>query len=53
LLFVPPLTKFFQFRQLNVYQLFVSIGIGFLSVAWYELVKWRKRMIGKGKKVQQ
>ncbi len=53
LLFVPPLTKFFQFHQLNIYQLTVSIGIGFLSVAWYELVKWGKRMIGKKKKIQE
>lgn len=43
LLFIPPLTKFFSFEPLNFYQLSISIGIGFLSVIWYEVVKWRKR----------
>lgn len=44
LLFVPPLTRFFEFETLDVHQNLVSIGIGFLSVIWYEVVKWRKRM---------
>jgi len=44
LLFVPPLAKFFSFQPLNFYQLSISIGIGFLSVIWYEVVKWRKRI---------
>jgi Ca2+-transporting ATPase len=43
LLFVPPLAKFFSFEPLNLSQLSISIGIGFLSVIWYEVVKWRKR----------
>lgn len=43
LLFIPPLTKFFSFEPLNFSQLSISIGIGFLSVIWYEVVKWRKR----------
>ena len=43
LLFVPPLTHFFQFETLSVYQLSVSATAGFLFVIWYELVKWRKR----------
>ena len=44
LLFVPPLAKFFSFEALNFEQLSMSIGIGFISVAWYELIKWRKRI---------
>ncbi|MBK5273066.1 MAG: cation-translocating P-type ATPase [Bacteroidia bacterium] len=44
LLFVTPLTKFFGFEFMNLSQLSVSIGIGFLSVVWYEIIKWRKRM---------
>ena len=44
LLFVKPLTQFFQFESLNVLQLLVSVGVGFLFVIWYEFVKWRKRM---------
>lgn len=43
LLFVGPLTRFFNFEALSAPQIVVSIGIGFLSVLWYELVKWRKR----------
>jgi P-type Ca2+ transporter type 2C len=43
LLYIPPLTKFFKFERLNVSQLLSSISIGFLSVIWYEAVKWRER----------
>ena len=43
LLSVNPLTKFFQFEHLNLYQVFICTGIGFLSVIWYEIIKWRKR----------
>ncbi len=43
LIFVRPLAEFFEFEALNVLQLGVSIGVGFLSVIWYEGVKWRAR----------
>ena len=43
LLYVKPLTQFFQFEYLNLVQSSISVGIGFLSVIWYEGVKWRKR----------
>ncbi|MGF1559664.1 MAG: cation-translocating P-type ATPase [Flavobacteriaceae bacterium] len=43
LLFVPPLTHFFQFETLSVYQLAVSATAGCVFVIWYELVKFRKR----------
>ena len=43
LLFVPPLTHFFKFENLNAHQILVPMGLGFLSVIWFELVKWRKR----------
>lgn len=39
LLFVKPLTQFFEFETLNYSQLLLSISIGFASVIWYELVK--------------
>ena len=39
LLYVKPLTAFFQFEQLNLSQLTICIAIGFVSVAWYEILK--------------
>jgi Ca2+-transporting ATPase len=44
LLFVPPLTAFFQFEPLNVFQLSISIGAAMVGVLWFELVKWYKRL---------
>jgi len=44
LLYVKPMTQFFQFQSLNGSQLSISVGIGFVSVIWYEVVKWRKRI---------
>jgi len=44
LLFVPPLTTFFEFETLNISQLFTCIGIGFISVIWYELIKIKTRL---------
>lgn len=35
--------RFFKFQALTVGQIGVSLGVGFLSVIWYEVVKWRKR----------
>lgn len=43
LLYVNPLTKFFEFETLAPVQLLLSIGVGFVSVIWYEVVKWQKR----------
>ncbi len=43
LLYIKPLSVFFGFEPLSPSQLLVSIAAGFLSVIWYELVKWRKR----------
>ncbi|SFA92384.1 Ca2+-transporting ATPase [Flavobacterium swingsii] len=43
LIYVEPLTKFFEFERLNTSQLYLSVGIGFLSVIWYELIKLYKR----------
>ncbi|MEO8771125.1 MAG: cation-translocating P-type ATPase [Ferruginibacter sp.] len=44
ILFVPLLTTFFGFEILTISQLFTSIGIGFISVIWYELVKIKTRL---------
>jgi Ca2+-transporting ATPase len=44
LLYVKPLTRFFQFEPLQISELGIAIAIGFTSVMWYEIVKWRKRV---------
>ncbi len=44
LLYVKPLSHFFEFESLNPTQLLISIGIGFIFVIWYEAVKWKKRI---------
>jgi Ca2+-transporting ATPase len=43
LLFVSPLRNLFKFERLNTMQLGISIAGGFLSVIWYEAVKFLKR----------
>ena len=43
LLYVQPLTSFFELEQLDFSQLSISIIIGFLSVIWIEVVKIIKR----------
>lgn len=43
LLFIHPLAQFFQFEPLSISQLLISIATGFVSVTWFELIKWRKR----------
>lgn len=44
LIFVKPLANFFNFEALNIEQLLVSIGMGFVFVIWFEIVKWIKRL---------
>lgn len=44
ILFVPPLTSFFEFQTLNFSQLAICIIIGFISVIWYEFVKINTRL---------
>ena len=46
MLFVKPLTTFFEFETLNLSQLLICIAIGFISVIWFEIVKWIKRTKG-------
>ncbi|MDP3558437.1 MAG: cation-translocating P-type ATPase [Bacteroidota bacterium] len=45
LLYFIPFANFFQFEPLNVTQLLISIGTGFVFVIWYEIIKWRKRLM--------
>lgn len=44
LLFVPPLTRFFGFERMDTFQLAMAVGLSFVSVVWYEVVKWVKRI---------
>ena len=44
ILYVNPLTVFFEFERLTLYQLLTSIIIGFISVIWFEIVKAIKRV---------
>lgn len=44
ILCLKPLTQFFQLEHLNLKQLSIAIGVGAVSVLWYELVKvWKRR----------
>ena len=43
ILFIKPLTTFFEFETLNGSQLIKCLTIGFLSVIWFEAVKLIKR----------
>jgi len=43
ILFVKPVTAFFEFETLNWLQLLICIGIGFCSVIWVEILKGIKR----------
>ena len=45
LLFIKPLSEFFKLESLDYQQLVICIVMGFLSVIWYEFVKWKKRII--------
>ncbi len=40
LLYITPLTKFFQFQQLDFAQVGICILVGFISVIWYEGFQW-------------
>jgi P-type Ca2+ transporter type 2C len=44
LLYVTPLTAFFDFEKLTAKELATAIGIGFVAVIWYEFVKIFKRI---------
>ncbi|MDR3679181.1 MAG: cation-translocating P-type ATPase [Flavipsychrobacter sp.] len=47
LIYIRPLVHFFSFEPLSLTQLSIAIGVGFLSVIWYEGVKWQKRLTNK------
>ncbi|MEI6881382.1 MAG: cation-translocating P-type ATPase [Bacteroidota bacterium] len=43
LIYLPKLVYFFSFERLNAAQLTSSILVGFISVIWFEFVKWWNR----------
>ncbi|KAA3637930.1 MAG: cation-translocating P-type ATPase, partial [Bacteroidetes bacterium] len=43
LLYIKPLTDFFEMESLNAGQLLICIASGFVFTTWFELVKWWKR----------
>jgi len=47
ILFIPALNNFFEFKMLEISELFVPIGVGFASVIWYEFVKIKTRSTKK------
>lgn len=49
LVYMQPMAKFFKFTQLNFDQISISVGVGFASVIWIEMWKWRKRAISESK----
>lgn len=49
LLFVAPLTAFFEFEHISISNLLICVGVGFVSVIWYECVKIFKRLKGTEK----
>jgi P-type Ca2+ transporter type 2C len=44
ILYIKPLTTFYNFETLSFIQLSICIATGFISVIWYEIVKFFKRM---------
>ena len=47
MLYLKPLSNFFELEPLNLVQLSISISIGFISVIWFELFKLRTRIKSK------
>jgi len=43
ILYIKPLTTFFEFETLNGQQFLICIFIGFVSVIWFEILKLLKR----------
>ena len=44
IIYIKPLTIFFEFETLNSLQLLTCLAIGFISVIWFEIVKLIKRV---------
>ena len=42
--YIKPFAEFFEFEMPDVNMLFLSIGIGFVSVIWFEFVKLKQKV---------
>jgi len=49
-IFVTPMARFFAFEAIDMSLITLSAGIGFISVIWFEGVKWIKRLQNKTSK---
>lgn len=47
LIFIKPISRFFELQPLSLSELLVSTSIGFISVIWFELIKWNTRRTTK------
>ncbi|MCQ6958771.1 cation-translocating P-type ATPase [Mucilaginibacter aquariorum] len=45
LIYLQPLTEFFELAPLSIAQLMAGLAIGFVSVIWFEAFKWWKRRV--------
>ena len=43
LIYFKPISGFFELQALSISELLISMGIGFVSVIWFELIKWNTR----------
>ncbi len=43
LIFIKPISSFFELQPLSMSELLISTGVGFISVIWFELIKWNTR----------
>jgi Ca2+-transporting ATPase len=47
ILFITPVSNFFEFEPILLKQLALSTGAGFISVIWMEVFKWVRRINGR------
>ncbi|MFN8887644.1 MAG: cation-translocating P-type ATPase [Cyclobacteriaceae bacterium] len=47
ILYIKPITAFFEFEHLRINELLICVATGFISVIWFEVVKWVKRSKGE------
>ena len=43
IIYIDPIALFFGFEKLNILQLITAVSLGFISVFWFEIFKWKIR----------